>query len=239
LLAFVSRYGTMGRLRRQRDNRGAAMEVEYVLTVEDYVAFNKYQLASQPASRRHMSWVWLVLLVILLGLFLLPTLSGPKRQPPPEVNWWTTAFDISLLVVPLVLVVAFLVWGRPYLVTLQVKRVVTHPHNQKRLLGWRRTSIGPEGLAVRGEDVHLVLAWPAIRKLALTPQHAFIYITTLEAIIVPRRPFASDEEFQRFAETVRAYRQMARQAELESGPVGRKDAPEQDTGIKPEDRAGR
>jgi hypothetical protein len=76
-------------------------------------------------------------------------------------------------------------WYRRYGFPLQVKRCVSHPDNQKRLLGWRRASIGPEGLEVRGEEVHTKLAWSAISKIARTPQHAFIYITTMEAIIVP------------------------------------------------------
>jgi hypothetical protein len=215
------------------------MEVEYVLTVEDYVAFNKYQQAALRKPRLSMSWWWPVLLLILIGLFFLPSLSGPKRERPPDpADGQSTNSAFMFIALPaLVIGVALLVWATRYLLPYQVKRFVTHPDNQKRLLGLRRTSIGPEGVAVRGEAIHTTVGWAAVRKIVLTQEHAFFYITTLEAIIVPRRPFASDEEFQEFAQTARDYRKMARQAAPESKAADRMASPETDLSIKPEERA--
>ena len=59
-----------------------------------------------------MPWVWFGLLGVVLAVFLMPAFTAPARVPPPEVDDWQLAFDIALLVVPLVLVVAYLVWGR-------------------------------------------------------------------------------------------------------------------------------
>ena len=51
MLGNVSTYGMMGRLQWQRDKRGAMMEMEYVLTADDYVAFHRHHHASQGRLR--------------------------------------------------------------------------------------------------------------------------------------------------------------------------------------------
>jgi hypothetical protein len=217
------------------------MEVEYVLTAEDYVAFNRYHQKANVRVLRLGPWVWLVLLALLMGLFLLPAFSSdPKRQPPPAADhgqWIQSAF--LFFIIPALVLVILLVWGSRYLLAIQVKRVVTHPDNRRQLLGWRRTAIGPEGVTVRGEEISTQLAWTGVHKIALTQQHAIFYTSALQAFIVPRRPFASDDEFKKFVETAQDYWEKAEDAPREKKPTGRKAVPEPDTGITPEEGAGR
>ena len=212
------------------------MEVEYVLTVEDHLAFTRHQLASRRGVRMHISWVWLGLLLLMLVLVSLPFFTDPApQQPPPERDTGHLLIGLAPLAVAVVLVVVFLVWGKRYFVTNQIKRLVTDPANRKRLLGWRRTSMGPEGLVNRGEDIDVTLSWAAIQKIALTPQHAVFYLSDLEAIIVPRRPFAGDEEFKKFVATAHDYWEKAEDASPDPKPTRRKDVREADTGITPDE----
>jgi hypothetical protein len=217
------------------------MVVEYVLTVEDYVACFRYHHASQSRLRLNWSWLWLLLLMVVLGVYLVSSLRTPQPEPPPQVNEGQSGLGFVgyLFLAVLILVVVFLVWGRPFLNARLAKRFVTHPDNQKRLLGWRRTSIGPEGLSMRGEDVHLTLAWTAIQRMAVTKEYAFLYMTAQHAIVIPRRPFASDGEFRKFVTTAREYRDMARNAPHGGEPPRPEAVDEPDTNITPDERGER
>jgi hypothetical protein len=79
-------------------------------------------------------------------------------------------------------------------------------------------SIDPRGIFARGfnltaeeSGLHLVgefsesrYRWPAILRFEETGSHFFLYIDGAQAIIVPKRCFASSEDAVRFAATVRA-----------------------------------
>ena len=120
--------------------------------------------------------------------------------------------------------------GPAYLLTLQVKLLLKHPANQKLLLGWRRTSLESEGLAISAEASNTMLTWAAFQKIAATRDHGFFYTTPQHAVIVPRRPFVSDEEFREFVALARRYRDVARQLESADRSPDR-EPPEVDTNI--------
>ncbi len=64
------------------------MEVEYVQTVEDHLAFNAHQLASQPLWRRYWMFLagWLVILVACGALLSAIVPARPTRAL--EQIWW-------------------------------------------------------------------------------------------------------------------------------------------------------
>jgi hypothetical protein len=194
------------------------MEVEYDQTLEDHIAFNAYHQASQPWWRRNVRVLMLgILMLILTGFLLVEILSLADQQRPANRRGLTDlpasdqAFLLFVLACPLTFW-AVLAWGKRYLVRWQITRLVRHPQNEKLLLGWRSCSIGPEGVTFRQEGGSGNFSWATVPRICQTEEYAFIYTTTYQAIIVPRRAFASAEEFQEFVATARAYRDAARDA---------------------------
>jgi hypothetical protein len=229
----------MGRLKWQRDKRGAAMEVEYELTAEDFMAFIRHHHARLWYSG--LSWRWLVLL-FFPAMMTWVNLTGPPappQEPPPPLGKWAAVFVVTAgAVALLLLVVACRLWVRPYLLAWLAKPSLTDPENRKRWLGWRRTVIGPDGLSVRGDGIDSTVEWTTIQKIPATRKHAFLYMTTAVAIIVPRRAFVSDADFRNFVATARAYRETALSAPHEGSTLGGEPPDEMDTDVTPVEDPG-
>jgi hypothetical protein len=223
------------------------MEVEYVQTLEDHIAFNNYYQASQPWWRRSRVLLIPCLLVLLLTGFLLAQILWPvnreqppgHRAPPPELTGWDLVLMLSLYVLPVAFWMAFLVWGKRYLINLQIKRLVRHPENKKRMLGWRRCTIGPEGVTLRDEDSSTTLAWAAVLRIAHAKEHIFFYTAAQQSIVVPRRPFTDEQAFQDFVVTARRYHDAAQETIPQKGASRRKAVGETDTNIAPDQRRDR
>jgi hypothetical protein len=65
--------------------------------------------------------------------------------------------------------------------------------------------ISPEGISQSSADSAGITMWTAVEKIAVRKDHAFFYLTTLTAYILPRRAFAHDHDFTDFVETAQQY----------------------------------
>jgi hypothetical protein len=213
------------------------MQVEFVQTLEDYVAFNRHHSACQPWWRRHGLWVfgWPLALVVVGMILLIPR---PLNDPASSLKQsaWHRAEIFGGAVVIATLTFAFVTWRKPRLVRDQLEQLTSDPRNRKRMLGWRRCIIDPEGMTLSEAEGSNRVAWTAVLRIASAEQHAFLYTTTNSAIIVPRRTFSSDEEFHKFVAMAREYRDAAVQNEPQPGQPIRRQPEEGETGIKRDDR---
>lgn len=66
-----------------------------------------------------------------------------------------------------------------------------------------RVSLDSEGVHVSGENLEARHRWPGILRLQETDKHFFVYTDGAQAIIVPKRSFASPAEMNIFADFVR------------------------------------
>ena len=225
----------MGQFKRQRDNWGTAMEVEYVQTVEDHLAFNNYHYATLPWWRRYGAWTitWPLLIVLqTVGVLVIPSTPGAAPQQGASLTVWTL---VGLAVFEGFLITFFVGNPRKFLAR-RVRRFVAAPQNKKRFTGWRKCSIAPDGVRLRQEEGSMTLKWTAVLRIAQNDDYVFLYTTSRNALIVPRRPFASDEQFQQFVATAQCYRDTAQKAGLEARASGRQSS-EADTNIKQDERA--
>lgn len=71
------------------------------------------------------------------------------------------------------------------------------------LKGYRLT-LGDDGVHVESENFRALHRWSGILKLQETGTHMFLYTDGAQAIIVPKRAFASPDHAASFASTVRA-----------------------------------
>jgi len=72
------------------------------------------------------------------------------------------------------------------------------------LRGFRLTA-GEDGVKLVSENFEAQYRWPGILKMQETANHAFLYTDGAQAIIVPKRCFASDVEAARFVALIRAH----------------------------------
>ncbi len=67
-----------------------------------------------------------------------------------------------------------------------------------------RVSVDDRGAHITGENLEAHHRWPGILRLQETEKHFFVYTDGAQAIIVPKRSFASPGEVQLFADFMRA-----------------------------------
>lgn len=175
------------------------ISVEFDLTIDDLVNFNMYHLAHSTAQRRIRVWslLWTLALVELgnLLVLLLTVLQGPPRQE-------------QLFLHVLVAVVFGLIFG---LKAWQASRKVKNHWLARRMVkalfadGDSSAVLGVRRFTVKHDCIE---DWSPLRdsrwkmqcvqKIIVTPQYAFVYVSPIQAFIIPVRAFLSPEHFATF-----------------------------------------
>lgn len=150
-----------------------ALVFSYRLDESDWTALGIHHRRSKVQDRHR----WLVRFAVLpIPLFLV--ILGMVRPP---VNW-----DLVVLLMGLS-VLCFLFYPRVLdkAALRQVEHIAGNSANA-HCLGERRIALSPEWLHVQGSGVQSTIAWPSIVKAERTDDHIFIYVSTVEALIIPR-----------------------------------------------------
>jgi hypothetical protein len=198
------------------------MEVEYVLQMPDLVAFQRFHERQRRKARQVGRIIGVVVgLLLAAGMLILQYLDLVPLL-----------FSLLCLIVGTVLLVLTASLLLRWSLRAQLRRRAAD------WLGWHRLSINPEGLVVATETSRYETKWVTVRRIARDGDYAFLYLTDTSAIILPRRPFVSDEEFDRFVATARRYRRAAPETTCPKGSTRREQAREPDTNITPDERAG-
>src|SRR5205823_2216215 len=102
-----------------------------------------------------------------------------------------------------------------------------------------RCSIGSEGVTVCEPEAANTVPWSSILRITHTDEHAFLYTTNINAIIVPRLAFASDVDFQAFVATALAFWDKAQRGARGGESSRGKGVGEPDTNITSDQRGER
>jgi hypothetical protein len=204
------------------------MQVECVITPDDFVALTVHTWERMPWRHRHpFSRVWLSLFALSLvcNILLLPgALSGlysvrgiawPFLLPPALLGW---------------LGIWLLTWRRRLI---RRTRRALQGKEYAAYLGWQHLAIDPEGLTQANEELSVTLKWARVTSIEMATEHAFFYVPNGAAFILPRRPFPSVDAFTEFVETAKRYWGAAKK----SSPAPRLVPPKR--GAESEDRITR
>ncbi|HLN29980.1 MAG TPA: YcxB family protein [Gemmataceae bacterium] len=171
------------------------MEVEFSLTKQDLAAFFRHHLRCSNPGRYLggcLSPLGILFLVGFSVLFLNLDLKHPFVTKQIIFGF--------MMVLPLPLAYLF----RHRLSSLRGRFVLR--------LGGNRKLLEPQRMRIDAEMVTLSTAWSsasvkwsAIERIDVTENHAFIYVSTQQAYILPKHAFGDDVEFTRFVETAQGY----------------------------------
>jgi hypothetical protein len=202
------------------------MEVEFVIQTQDLLALRKYHRAHPTKAERRLR---------VVGGFLGASL-------PLAAAAGALLLQVYHLV-PLLYSVLCLLFGSCFFL-LAVSELLRWSirsalkRRERHALGWQRLAINSDGLVVTTELLRTEMKWAALHKIALAEGYAFLYISDDQAVILPRRPFAGDEEFQQFLTAARRYWKAAREAAT-TAPASPTSPRDDETGITPDERADR
>jgi hypothetical protein len=172
------------------------MEVEFSLIPEDLVALSEYHSSQLP---RWKIFLYLGLIILGAGAFILRI-----RQ---FVNEAGTTIGLSVAVIAIFGGLIYYL-NRHRIAARNIRRQLRQGKNA-RLLEQRTLKISPEGISYLSAELAAMTMWTAVEKIVVRKDHAFFYVGTATAHILPRRAFANDQEFTDFVETAQRYFEAA------------------------------
>jgi hypothetical protein len=89
------------------------------------------------------------------------------------------------------------------------KEFFDDPRNQW-VWATRRVTLGPEGVAVSSWSCRASHSWEAIWDVGVTADHIFLCTSTKDAVVVPRRAFRDQPQYEEFVALARGYQKGAR-----------------------------
>lgn len=168
------------------------VELEYDVVLDDIHAFNLHYARTAEVSVRSRRLARIALTFVLAAL--LATLGLWSRAPLP---FWLLGL--------LILFGWYSMFPARFdqMLRRQTERMYAE-NPQGGLLGRHRLTLEPEWLVERTPLRESRTHWRAVGRVVSTDTHAFVYVTSFTAVIVPRRAFSTDEAFRAFLATVEA-----------------------------------
>jgi hypothetical protein len=187
------------------------MEVSYVLTVADIKAFHRYVLTHAKKGLVRNAMRFLLFACMLFSWLVLFAV----------VRYGHGSDDIPI---PLVIgsVVLTLVWLFQYRLAVRMTIAMISPADKAKLAKVRTISIAPEAFHCSLENSRETLGWSDIQSVSQTKDCIYVFFLSYTGHVIPRRPFASDEEFHEFAQTAQRYKKEAdeKAARASAAPTG-------------------
>jgi hypothetical protein len=172
------------------------MEVEFSLIPEDFVAFDEYHVGQRPKR-----WIFLYLGVIILGVVV--------ASIPVVLLFKEAGIGIVLIIQVTGILTGLMYYlNRQRIATWAVRRQLRQGKNA-RFLELRKLAISVDGISASSTDSAGMTMWTGVEKIGVTKEHAFFYLSTAQALVLPRRAFANDHEFTDFVETAQRYFEAA------------------------------
>ena len=180
--------------------------IQYELLADDFVEFNHFHHKHSPALRRRLlvSRIGIPLFMIVL-LLMTPLLTqGKDRGYLDEL----IQMRLFFVVPPALFFYVPFAWKRRQA---SLIRKMLSEGSTRSLLGKCSVTLSKESIGIQRPSSHSSYGWEAIDRICVNSKYCFLYVTSVSAIIVPRRAFNSNESFNEFvqeAEQLRSLRKI-------------------------------
>jgi len=165
----------------------ASFSGHYQFNRGDYLALVGAMRRPSRCFRTLLVVLWLAIYVLIMGL-----LSQSWSQFVQAVRDLLTMHDVPFhAYVPLVVGLALIVLS-PSLTKLRAGRLYGSFAIAEQHID---IALDEAGLTTSGPGRQSRMNWSLVRRMIVTPTHAFLTISRREAIVIPKRAFANDFEF--------------------------------------------
>jgi hypothetical protein len=176
------------------------MQVQYEMTPEDFVAFNAYHQKNSPELRRRLNISRIAIpLVMLLAFLAMPLIKLDQGESYVEklleLKWFFLAPVILYFYTPFA-------WRRR---NAKLIRNMLREGSTKALLGDCTITISDDGIASVRKSSSSSVGWDVVDRIVENDQYGFIYLSSLSAVLIPRRAFQRDEDYESFMQHARNY----------------------------------
>ena len=168
-----------------------AMQIDYELTVEDAAAFSVYVFRTSPRTKRRLR--------VMQGFGILATLILAVVWP----DWSGVGRFIFTI-----LLLLLWIFGYPQYYRWAIRRNALKTYSaskSKGVLGKHTVVIEPSGVTETSSVAESKSTWSGIERIEDDSQYVYIFTGPLQAQVIPKRAFRSNEESQTFLETAKAF----------------------------------
>jgi hypothetical protein len=206
-----------GRVHRRRDRfshrnggcladfcKGDEMSIRFQTTIDHLIAFNRFHLENSPAWRGQQfiqSTLWSILVLswsVLLFVTVVP------RQVVVDNHVLTIVLIVTCL--GLAIGTFFFIRWRMTANSEWIMRKLLAEGSNRTILGWCEVSLTGNRLFVKRELLDGSFELRAIEKVATTDDYAFVYVSSVSAVVIPLRLFPEDEYRDFVNELLEAWR---------------------------------
>jgi hypothetical protein len=183
------------------------VSIRFETTIDHLVAFNRFHYLNSPMWRRQRLVQSLVVPALAAGIvFILWTVVHEEPFRPAAAR--NIASNARLLMVGLAVaaIVSFFVvrWRATANLESSVRKLLAEGSN-RAVLGWCDMALAGNRLTVKREWIESSFDLRAVQKIAQTDEFTFVYVSSVNAIVIPMRLFPEDEYRDFVAELLEAW----------------------------------
>jgi hypothetical protein len=174
-----------------------SVSVEFELEMPDILAWSMYYHRTGATSRRQIR-------IVILMLILAAALCSGLAVLDLDKNFAWLALAATFLV----LAVLF-----PFFFRWRIRQQITRMYREGsslNLVGPRKLTLTPEYLVYASPISQTTMRWVGVDEIVRTPSELFVKLSSIQAIVVPRRAFGSDTQFAQFCQAAEDYRKSAK-----------------------------
>lgn len=179
------------------------MEVTFAIREEDVVRFNQHLLRGELRRCFIVAWVALCLSMAVLSL----ALYAWEIAPASPALWGGVFFLVMSVWLP---------WCYSWGVRWKVNRLLRSGEN-RALFAERTVRLTPAEIQTQHEHGQSGCRWTAVERIEVKEDALMIFVSSMSAILVPRRAFSDQSAFDEFVETARRYWKAVTGISLNSG----------------------
>ena len=168
--------------------------IEYERTLNDILNYNLYHFKHSPSLRRQalVGRITGSVLVVVVSLALMYIIDSDKHLDSVAYIFALIGAVISFLIFP---------WLHTRGIRNRTLKLLNEGSN-KGLLGRQRITLQDEGLYCESPSGETKLKWEAIERIVTNEDYMFVYLGSVNAIVIPKRAFASQSDLHAFLEDV-------------------------------------
>lgn len=163
------------------------MNINYDLTKEDYIEYNLHFISTSQSMKKSI----FIQRYIISLIFLVSPFIAVKITNAPLTYW------IVVFIVVYVLWVAFYVRFLKRSVKKRIEKLVAEGKNTN-IFGNHSLTLTEEGIIETSSSGEAKTNWSAVEKVYDTEKYLYIYISSINAYIIPVRAFKSLDEKNEF-----------------------------------------
>jgi hypothetical protein len=173
------------------------VRIEHEATLEDYVEFNLCYQRSIGISQVLRLMVPVLGMIAVLGMLLVAVVQLIVSPQGADFDNVTAVFSATVVAVVMVPLLIALIWFDPTKwIVAPFYRWFVSRGDTTALFGPHVLTITAEHLIEQGPKADHRFAVSSVQRIVLSPRHIFLFLSTLQGIVIPRCALASEQDAQ-------------------------------------------